>query len=108
MDKGQADQAERECALDEVIASYLRAEESGTPPDRADLLARHPDMADELARFFQDRDRMKALAGAWRALQKESGTQPAPPRLNTPEPVDAPPAVRTIGRFELLRKLGEG
>jgi hypothetical protein len=32
--------------IDEVIAEFLEAEAAGQTPDRAALLARHPDLAD--------------------------------------------------------------
>jgi hypothetical protein len=39
----------REQRLERVLADYLHAIETGTPPDRAELLRQHPDLADDLA-----------------------------------------------------------
>src|ERR1700752_2601957 len=41
--------------VDAIIAEYLEAEHAGNAPDPAELLARHPDLADELREFFADR-----------------------------------------------------
>src|SRR5262245_29372552 len=41
--------------VDEVIAAFLEAERIGQAPAHDELLARHPDLADELREFFSDR-----------------------------------------------------
>jgi tRNA A-37 threonylcarbamoyl transferase component Bud32/tetratricopeptide (TPR) repeat protein len=41
--------------VDEVIAAFLEAERIGQAPAPGELLARHPDLADELREFFSDR-----------------------------------------------------
>src|SRR5262245_15297689 len=41
--------------VDEVIAAFLDAERIGQAPAPDELLARHPDLADELRDFFSDR-----------------------------------------------------
>src|SRR5262245_60572298 len=78
----------REDRLNEVIADYLDAVSSGRGPDRQEVLARHPDLGDDLRAFFADQDR---LAEAGRGL--------APPALAT---------VRYFGDYELLEEIARG
>ena len=79
--------------LNQIIAAYLEAVEAGESPDRQELLARHPDLTEELEAFFVDHDKMKALAeeeppaGRGPAVDSagESATLP-PRRLAAGEP----------------------
>lgn len=61
MDSTRMGTSEENQRLDEVITAYLKAVESGQAPDRQDLLARHPELAAELAEFFQGQDQMDRL-----------------------------------------------
>ena len=55
--------SDREQRLQEVLADYMQAAEAGQSPDRQELLGRHPDLADELASFFANRDAFAQRAG---------------------------------------------
>jgi WD40 repeat protein/tRNA A-37 threonylcarbamoyl transferase component Bud32 len=86
----QLDPGER---LDAVIAAYLKAAGEGTAPGREELLARHPELAPQLAEFFADRDRFERLA---EPLRRAVATPSAGTRL------------RTFGDYELLEEIARG
>src|SRR5947209_10139522 len=119
--------------LHEVLGAYLDAVEAGRAPDRQELLARHPDLAQELAAFFADHDRLERLAEPLRAAVRPApaaGAMPGPdetragaartgeysPTQTNPaapggQADSAPPVgtrVRYIGDYELLEELGRG
>src|SRR4051812_12218254 len=94
----------RQQRLNEVVAAYLAAAEAGAPPDRKELLRRHPDLAAGLREFFADPDRMnRAAAPARRRAVPAPGT-PTPPARR---PAAGPP-VRRVGDYELLEEVGRG
>ncbi len=64
---------EREQRLNEVMAAYVQAADAGQAPDRAEILARHPDLAADLEAFFADHDRLNRLAEPLRAVAVETG-----------------------------------
>jgi WD40 repeat protein len=103
-DESKAD--DRDGRIDAVIADYLDAVRAGQDPDPAAWLARHPDLADELAAFFAGKAELARLA-------------PAPPAPDTPPkdvptvaPGEAPAAplgvVRSFGDYELLEEIARG
>ncbi len=53
----------RDARLDEVLTAYLKAVDAGATPNRAELLARHSELADALREFFADQDRVEGVAG---------------------------------------------
>ena len=57
---------DREQRLHEVIASYLEDLEAGRLPDRPGVLARHPDLAADLASFFANQDHLDRLTAPLR------------------------------------------
>jgi hypothetical protein len=54
--------------LGEAIAAYLRAAETGRPPDRGEFLARHPQVALELDLFIENRQEVERLSRPLRNL----------------------------------------
>jgi WD40 repeat protein len=96
--------ATREQRLQQVLASYLDAVHTGSVLDRQDLLARHPDLAADLASFFADHDRFKHLAAPPTppvALDATGG--PTPP--TSPMPGMLFPF---FGDYELLEEIARG
>jgi WD40 repeat protein len=90
------DPSDRDRRLNDLIAAYLEAAESGRPPDREEWLARHPDLAGDLRAFFANHDRLARMGAPLRALAGEA--------------VQEPPAgrVRYFGDYELLEEIGRG
>jgi WD40 repeat protein len=101
------DTDDREARVDAAIAEYLRATRDPTSFDAAAWLARHPEVADDLAAFL----RAEAAIG---------GLNTAPPATlsrdpETPTFEPGPAAVRVIGHpsrpeddYELIREIGRG
>jgi len=50
--------------MNALIADYLDAEGQGRHVNRADLLARNPELAESLQRFFDNHDQMRRLTGS--------------------------------------------
>src|SRR5262245_20412201 len=132
MDTNHNDSSDREHRLDEAVAEYLRAQENGAAPDRAEFLARHPDLAADLTSFFDDRDRVEQWAGPLREGPAPGGPPPfsglpcGSTTVRAADPVYPGPAAggpglllkpgtslaaagpRMIGKFELLGVAGKG
>src|SRR5262245_51109209 len=89
----------REERINEVIADYLDAIAEGRRPDRQGLLARYPDLADELRAFFADQDRLAEAAKGWAPATASPGEPAADTSLGT---------VRYFGDYELLEEVARG
>jgi WD40 repeat protein/serine/threonine protein kinase len=98
MSQEHASDSQREQRLDEVATGYLKAVEAGQAPDRQELLARHPDLADELATFFADADRVQRWAGPLRSVAEAGRAAAAAETLVS----------GTLGDFRILREIGRG
>jgi len=107
--------------LDEAVAEYLAAVESGVALDRARLLERYPDVAAELAQFLTDHDRLTCLAQPIRALVAIAGNTPREVNGNDVTKTFDPAAParssgdsqstiagQRIGDYEVIRELGRG
>ena len=95
----------REDRVNQLIAAYLKSVEEGQPLDRQELLTQHPDLAEELAAFFADRDRFEQAAGPLRAA-----APPDTPTMDGPAPRLTGPGttVRYFGDYELLEEIARG
>jgi len=86
------DPSTRDLRLDQIIADYLEAEEQGRAPSDEELLASHPDFADELREFVED---LRMARAATASLVPEDGL------TSLGEP-------RRFADFELLGEIGRG
>src|SRR3954452_15358062 len=87
---------------DEVIAAFLDEAAAGREPDRAELLARQPDRADERRSFLVEHDRMRPAA---QRIRSSAGPEPA---AGSNEAVTAGTAVRYFGDYEVLGEIARG
>src|SRR5437016_1984823 len=80
------DPGSRQEQVNAILAAYLDAAAVGQAPDRDELLARHPDLAAELASFFAEDDRVRQLAEPLRSdARKEADMEtPTQPPSQTP------------------------
>ena len=114
------DACAREQRVNEAIAAYLEAVESGHGPGRQEFLAHHADIADELAAFLTDRDEFQRLAEplepvtTWRQTRQprrdrteSAGVSPTVGTSETPTLPLATP-VRSFGDYELLEQIARG
>src|SRR3954467_12104683 len=90
---------ERDQRLHAVLADCLEALEHGQTLNQEELLARHPDLAPELADFFAGRDQLDRLAAPLRALAPQ-----LPPQGLLP----AGTVVRYVGDYEVLEEISRG
>jgi tRNA A-37 threonylcarbamoyl transferase component Bud32 len=99
----------REDRVNAILAEYLGAVQAGRPPDRQELLARHPDLAAALQAFFADQDRFQAAAAPLQAVvPPPAGEAPTMPP-EAPTPAEPTPGLgRYFGDYELLQEIARG
>src|SRR6202158_4434270 len=89
--------------INAILAAYLDAAAAGQAPDRAELLARHPGLAAELASFFAEDDHARRLAERPAAGAETAAAEPSEVR--------AGPALgmgRYFGDYELIEEIARG
>jgi eukaryotic-like serine/threonine-protein kinase len=101
--------ASRERRLEEVLGEYLQRLDGGESVDRQQLLARHPELAEELQSYFAGGDQVERLGRpaaaevprlpSGRTLSERSRFEEAPP---------AEDKSRVVGDYELLEQIGQG
>src|SRR5579884_3116516 len=83
---------ERELRFQEVVASYLEGLESGQAEDLPALLQRYPELAGEIAAFFDNQERIARLVPS-PAGRAAVGREPMP---------------ASLGDFRIVREVGKG
>ena len=95
---------DRDDRLADILLAYVEACEAGREPDRAGLLAAHPDLRDDLAAFFGGRDEIERLAGPARGHGRPN-LDGSPERRPTAAPDNE---LGRLGDFRLVREVGRG
>lgn len=96
--------------LNSILMDFVDAVQAGRNPDRAQLLASHPELAGDLAEFLSSYDQLEQFAAPLReTIKRGSGRQ----TMNAPMaiPVAMTPTASgqwQLGDFVLLRELGRG
>ncbi len=87
--------------LCEILAAHYDVVEAGQVSDRAQWLARYPDLADEAGRFLDDQDRLLKLFEPLR---------PTVDDVASASPMRGRSAikVRSIGDYELIDEIARG
>jgi WD40 repeat protein len=103
---------EHEEHLEEVLAAYLEAVEAGQRPDQQEWLARYPDLAAELAKFFTNQEQVAQLAAPLRAIAQPEQAGAAAEALTIRPAADGSvpvgTKVRYFGDYELLEEIARG
>ena len=82
----------------DALQGYLSEFEQGKLPDRSELLAEHPEIADELSACLASLDFIHHAAPALTAQDTDEGPEP---------PLEKPPFV-SLGDFRIVREIGRG
>jgi eukaryotic-like serine/threonine-protein kinase len=107
--------ASRQGLLEEVLGEYMQRLDRGEGVDRDELLARHPELAEELRSYFAGCDEVERLGRLTSPGPQQRGETPAlsPPRAlpqtcGLEGAVPAGREVRHVGDYELLEQIGQG
>src|SRR5689334_4989738 len=107
--------ASHEGLLEEVLGEYMQRLDRGEGVGREELLARHPELAEELRSYFAGCDEVERLGQFTGPGRERRGETPAlPPALDLPRTCGregAGPAAREprhVGDYELLEQIGQG
>jgi serine/threonine-protein kinase len=104
---------EREQRLNEAVAAYLEAVDAGQPLDPAAWLARFPDLAADLLRFFADQQQVNGLLASLRpppSADGDAGSVMSCPGSSgsTEEPAVDGATLPYFGDYQLLAEIARG
>ena len=88
--------AEPRQELAEILEKYLADLEQGAAPDRATLLAAHPNLAAELQPYLDSLDKLHVATHDLRAMRTLGGKGPVEP------------TAKQIGDYKIVREIGRG
>jgi serine/threonine-protein kinase len=111
MDDRVSEASDREQRLDDLVTTYLKAQEAGQAPDRQALLDSNPELASELREFFADQDRLEKLAAPLRSLAVTPGpdaSTPFPLQTGGKPALQLPAPPRSFGDYTVLESVGQG
>ena len=101
MVSGPSLSSEKQHRLHKILAEFLAELEAGRVQDRAGLLARYPELAEELNEFFANHDQMARLARPATVVSNSpAGTGASGPKLEAPIP--------RFGDHEILSEIAHG
>jgi WD40 repeat protein len=98
--------------LDQILAEYLQAADTASPPDQQAFLGRYPEHAADLREFFASQERFEQAAQPFR-FDGAATQGPALAGASTPDESSGPLAspgqrVRYFGEYELLEEIARG
>ena len=93
--------------LEQVLADYLRAQESGEPVDPQKFIAAHPDLAAELRAFFQNHAVVDQLAAPLREVLSPADT-PTLDQSGSSRVAEVGARLKYFGDYELLGEIARG
>jgi tetratricopeptide (TPR) repeat protein len=102
------DLEERERRACEALAEYFEAARAGHAPAREEYLAAHPDLADDLAAFLDDEDRLLHETAAVRSAVGHAAEIPAPEKANGNAQALHIPPMPGFDDFEIEAEIARG
>ncbi|HEY7314353.1 MAG TPA: protein kinase [Gemmataceae bacterium] len=94
--------------LEQVLEDYMQRLDRGEVVDREQLLARHPELADELRSYFAGSDEMERLGQPVRSGPPVSPSSHTIPDASRLDGTALAGKILRLGDYELLEQIGQG
>src|ERR1043165_9958459 len=94
--------------LDQAIAAYLQALESGQNPDRQEFIKKYPQYTRELKAFFIDHDRFERMANPVRQIIADDRTIDSDANAFDARTAFQNLKIRYVGDYEILEEIARG